>query len=99
MPLFGWRLIIPQAEKSVSIIVICQQCTPSNIYLSSNLVKTDVMWSSSGGKKVKQPLVRANKKPKENVIYYLFIIMVKSPFIFNYCVKKKNGSKCSSKIR
>lgn len=44
--------------------------TPSNGYLASNLVKTDVMWSSSGGKKVKQPLVRAKKKWRKS----LFII-------------------------
>lgn len=64
-------------------LILCIECAPSNIYLSSNLVKTDVMWSSSGGKKVKQPLVRANKKAKELTIdiINLFVIMVKSPFV------------------
>lgn len=38
------------------------QASTSSLYL----VKTDVMWSSSGGKKVKQPLVRANKRPRKS---------------------------------
>lgn len=31
------------------------------------------MWSSSGGKKEKQPLMRANEKAKEITTYHLFI--------------------------
>lgn len=54
------------------------KCPPSSIYLSNNLVKTDVMWSSSGGKKVKQPILRANITAQEITVYYLFVIMAKS---------------------
>lgn len=53
------------------ITAICQQesclhlgigtCTFKCLPLQEP-VKTDVMWSSSGGKKVKQPLVRANEE-------------------------------------
>jgi hypothetical protein len=66
-------VIIPQAEQSISGTVICQQepfdsvlgCRPSKGYLTSSQVKTDVIWSSSGSKEVKQ-LLEPRRKSQGN---------------------------------
>ena len=48
------------------------------------------MWSSSGGKKVKQPFLRANKKPRKSPFtIYLCVIMIKPPLIIKLIHKEE----------